>query len=181
MKASSDAFSFSISMRYDKIVIMKKQLPMHTVSAAAFIMNDNKLLLVHNPLKGWETPGGIINEGESVIEALKREIKEEVNLDVDVLKLSSVMSVVNTQKGYNGVEEIKPLIVFDFVCSTNQKEIVLSEEHDDYLWVSIEEAKNIIKKTMMARFESLLNSKIDFLKVSKFSTVEVLKHDKVGG
>lgn len=181
MKASSDAFSFSISMRYDKIVIMKKQLPMHTVSAAAFIMNDNKLLLVHNPLKGWETPGGIINEGESVIEALKREIKEEVNLDVDVLKLSSVMSVVNTQKGYNGVEEIKPLIVFDFVCSTNQKEIVLSEEHDDYLWVSIEEAKNIIKKTMMARFESLLNSEIDFLKVSKFSTVEVLKHDQVGG
>ena len=47
---------------------MKKQLPMHTVSAAGFIINDNKLLLVHNPLKGWETSGGIIQEGESVLD-----------------------------------------------------------------------------------------------------------------
>ena len=65
---------------------MKKQLPMHTVSAAGFIINDNKLLLVHNPLKGWETPGGIIQEGESVLEALKREIYEEVQLEVEVLQ-----------------------------------------------------------------------------------------------
>ena len=108
---------------------MKKQLPMHTVSAAGFIINDNKLLLVHNPLKGWETPGGIIQEGESVLEALKREIFEEVSIDIEVLELSSVMSVVNKQKGYNGVDVIQPLIVFDFICTTNNTNVLLSDEH----------------------------------------------------
>lgn len=160
---------------------MKKQLPMHTVSAAGFIINDNKLLIVHNPLKGWETPGGIIQEGESVLEALKREIFEEVQLEVEVLQLSSVMSVVNKQKGYNGVETIQPLIVFDFICKSNHTNVILSEEHDDFMWVEIDQAKEIIKKDMMARFECMMNQGIDFLKVNKYSTVTVLEHNKLGG
>ena len=181
IKASSDAFSFSIKLRYDRIVNMKKQLPMHTVSAAGFIINDNKLLIVHNPLKGWETPGGIIQEGESVLEGLKREVFEEVRLDVNVLELSSVMSVVNKQKGYNGVDEIQPLIVFDFICTTHDTNIFLSEEHDDFMWIEIDKAKEIMKKDMIARFECMMNKEIDFLKVNKFSTVTVLEHNKLGG
>lgn len=180
-KHRNDAFSFSSDYEYDRIVNMKKQLPMHTVSAAGFIINDNKLLLVHNPRKGWETPGGIIQEGESVLEALKREIYEEVQLEIEVLKLSSVMSVVNKQKGYNGVEEIQPLIVFDFICKTNNTNIKLSEEHDDFMWIEIDQAKDIIKKDMMARFECMMNKEIDFLKANKYSTVSVLEHSKVGG
>lgn len=160
---------------------MKNQLPMHTVSAAAFIINDNKLLLVHNPLKGWETPGGMISEGEDVLEGLQREILEEVGLSVEVISLSSVMSVVNKQKGYNGIDEIQPLIVFDFICTTDNTNVILSNEHDDYMWIELDKVKDIIKKDMICRYECMLNQEIDFLKVNKYSTVTVLKHNKIGG
>ena len=49
----------------------------------AIIIKDNKLLLVKG--KGWPelwTPGGKIEEGESEEGTLKRELKEEINLDL---------------------------------------------------------------------------------------------------
>ena len=49
------------------------------------------------------------------------------------------------------------------------------------MWVEIDQAKDIIKKDMMARFECMMNQGIDFLKVNKYSTVTVLEHNKLGG
>ncbi len=60
--------------------------------AAGIIENQNgQILLAQRPtgkhLAGmWEFPGGKIEAGESVSEALKRELKEELHLDVEVLE-----------------------------------------------------------------------------------------------
>ena len=54
----------------------------------AFIVNRGEVLLVqksgddpHNPYR-WEVPGGCMNFGEDVDEHLKREVREEVGLDI---------------------------------------------------------------------------------------------------
>ncbi|WP_196137181.1 8-oxo-dGTP diphosphatase MutT [Aliikangiella sp. G2MR2-5] len=55
--------------------------------AAAIILQDDKVLIAQRPAdkhKGgyWEFPGGKIENGESPVEALKREIFEELNIHI---------------------------------------------------------------------------------------------------
>ena len=45
-------------------------LPKHIVSAATIVLNDQpEILLIKRPLRGWEVPGGQVEEGESLKEA----------------------------------------------------------------------------------------------------------------
>jgi 8-oxo-dGTP diphosphatase len=61
----------------------------------AIILKDEKILVAQRnekmklPLK-WEFPGGKLEFNESETECIKREIKEEININIEVLqKLSN--------------------------------------------------------------------------------------------
>lgn len=55
--------------------------PKHTVVAAAVVLNDKfEILLINGPKRGWEIPGGRVEEGESVSSAVIRETKEETGI-----------------------------------------------------------------------------------------------------
>ena len=55
--------------------------PKHIVSAATIVVNDkNEILLIKGPLRGWEMPGGQVEEGESLRDAAIREAKEETGI-----------------------------------------------------------------------------------------------------
>lgn len=62
----------------------------------AIIVRDEKILLIkrgHEPYRGyWALPGGFVEWGETVEEALKREVLEETGLDVEIKKLVGVYS-----------------------------------------------------------------------------------------
>lgn len=60
---------------------------MTRVSSRAIIFLGGKVLLIHrvrDSLEYWVTPGGKVEEGETLEEAVKREVKEEIGIDVDV-------------------------------------------------------------------------------------------------
>ena len=58
---------------------------------AGYILHDNKVLLVHHKKLGlWLPIGGHINENETPDEALIREVKEEVGIDIKILNESSI-------------------------------------------------------------------------------------------
>lgn len=93
----------------------------------AIILFHNKILVTQRsekmklPLK-WEFPGGKLEEGENVFECIKREIKEEINIEIEVVKqLSS--SIYNY-----GTFTIK---LIPFLSEYVSGEIILSE-HKDY-------------------------------------------------
>ena len=58
--------------------------------AGCIIKNkENKILLIHRNTekrKQWELPGGKIDEGENSEEAAVRELKEELGIDVDIIR-----------------------------------------------------------------------------------------------
>lgn len=64
------------------------------VGAGACILREGKLLLIRRgaePGKGrWSIPGGLVELGENVEDAMVREAKEEVGLDVKAVKLVDV-------------------------------------------------------------------------------------------
>jgi 8-oxo-dGTP pyrophosphatase MutT (NUDIX family) len=76
--------------------------PKHIVSAAAIVLNEKKkLLLIKGPRRGWEMPGGQVEVGESLTDAVIRETKEESGIDIEVIKFCGIFqniegSICNT-------------------------------------------------------------------------------------
>ncbi|MEO2206552.1 NUDIX domain-containing protein [Paenibacillus pabuli] len=76
--------------------------PKHIVSAAAIVINDqNEILLIKGPRRGWDMPGGQVEVGESLHIAAIRETKEEAEIDIEITRFCCVFqnveeSIVNT-------------------------------------------------------------------------------------
>jgi 8-oxo-dGTP diphosphatase len=76
--------------------------PKHILSAAAIVINDkNEILLIKGPKRGWEMPGGQVEEGESLTQAAIRETKEESGIDIEIIKFCGIFqnignSICNT-------------------------------------------------------------------------------------
>lgn len=63
-------------------------------SVSAYIVRDGKILLGHRmqePWAGcWETPGGYVNQGEQPQDAIRREVREEISVDLGRVQLLDV-------------------------------------------------------------------------------------------
>lgn len=100
------------------------------VGQNAVIRNDKNAVLILRHKKGgkWLLPGGRINKGENWLEGLKREVKEETGIMHftidDVLDIDSFPD--------NGIF----CYIVTFLCRAKDKDVKLSEEHDDYAWIS---------------------------------------------
>lgn len=104
----------------------------------AIIYFNNKILVTQRsekmklPLK-WEFPGGKLEDGESEIDCVKREIKEEINIDIEVLaKLS------NSIFDYGAFT----INLIPFISTYVTGEIILSE-HKDYKLLDKTELLNL--------------------------------------
>jgi len=77
------------------------------VRAAGILQKDASLLLIKHHKEGkeyWLLPGGGISAGERIHEALKRELKEELNLDIEVNELQFVVETIS----HDGIHIIQP-------------------------------------------------------------------------
>lgn len=71
---------------------MRPETPQITVDAIIEI-NDGIVLVERKyPPLGWAIPGGFVDCGESLLEAVKREALEETSLEIEVLDLFHVYS-----------------------------------------------------------------------------------------
>ena len=105
------------------------------VSIKAIIVDDNKILCLKNERNEWDLPGGKINFNEDVEACLKREVKEEVNLDIKNL---------NILKSFN--LKFNSVPVFIVVYSANiscDSSIFVSFEHSDYNFFSKHEINDL--------------------------------------
>jgi len=71
--------------------------PKHIVAVSGLISHSNgKILLIRSPRRGWEFPGGQVEEGENLIEALQREIQEEAGATASVGPLVGIYSNIRS-------------------------------------------------------------------------------------
>jgi 8-oxo-dGTP diphosphatase len=113
------------------------------VAMKAVILNaDNKVLILREAntyVEGTQTgryhvPGGRVDAGEHFESALRREVHEETGLDVEILYPIYVGEWRPEIKG------VKNQIIATFiVCKTNSEAVVLSEEHDHFVWIDASE------------------------------------------
>ena len=99
---------------------------------AAIIIHEDKVFATqrgYGEFKGgWEFPGGKIEEGETPQEALVREIKEELNVEIEVGELLDVV-----EYDYPNFH----LSMDCFICKIKSGELVLNE-HEAAKWLTKE-------------------------------------------
>jgi 8-oxo-dGTP diphosphatase len=74
-------------------------IPKHRLAASVAVMNsENKILLVKNWRRGWEFPGGYVDEGESIKAAAIREVKEEAGIEIRLTKLCGIVQDIENSR-----------------------------------------------------------------------------------
>ncbi|WP_288553872.1 (deoxy)nucleoside triphosphate pyrophosphohydrolase [Methanobrevibacter smithii] len=104
---------------------------------AAIIQKENKILATKRGygefINMWEFPGGKIEPGETKEEALIREIKEELNIEINVDKFA-----IDIEYQYPNFY----LFMSCFMCSIKEGSIELLE-HNDGKWITKEELNTL--------------------------------------
>ena len=80
------------------------EFPVHFVSAAGVVFKEDKVLLIRSDRRGWEFPGGIVENGEAVLDALKREIYEESGIIVEPEYITGIYQNVAFKQGDGPLE-----------------------------------------------------------------------------
>lgn len=124
--------------------------PVHIVSVGGLIENnEGKILMVKSPDRGWEIPGGQVEEGESLTDALKREIKEESGIDIEVGNLKTVHSNIGKRVQPDGVTPIGSIVNFGFTGKAISGELSTSEESLEVDWFDREQVLELIGEDFM--------------------------------
>ena len=122
---------------------MKKEYPKQPiVGVGAIIIHNGKMLIVKrgsDPGKGkWSVPGGLVELGETVKEAVEREVLEECNLKVEASHLIDIVDNIIQDK--NG--RIKyHFIILDFFAKLRGGKLKPNSEIIEAKWVPIDEVE----------------------------------------
>lgn len=127
--------------------------PKHIVAAGTLVQNKkNQILLVKTECRGWELPGGQVEEGEDIISALKREVEEESGASIEIKKMAAIYSSIS--------EPSKVILDFISVCNNDDIKIKATEEILDAKWFLPEEViLNIQSEPMKYRVQWLLDNR----------------------
>lgn len=61
------------------------------ITSGAVVLDEHKrILLKKDPDRGWELPGGIVEENENIKNAVVREVKEETGINIDMIEFCGV-------------------------------------------------------------------------------------------
>jgi len=132
--------------------IQNKEL--HRISSTAIICKDGKYLLLQRSLNKkafpgkWTVPGGGLEVADyinlpkttsdhwyfAVENSLRREIKEETNLEVGKLKYLLDITFIRP----DGI----PVVILSYYCDYKSGDVKLDQDNINYAWASYEKTKN---------------------------------------
>ena len=104
--------------------------------------------MLESPRRGWEYPGGMVEPGEALQDALIREIKEETGVDVEITGFIGVCKNIQ-----------KDVVNIDFSCKYIGGELTTSDESLHVKWVKKDEALSLVTFPLTRkRLENMLSS-----------------------
>jgi len=124
---------------------MQRQYPSQPlIGVGALIIHQSEILIVkraNEPAKGlWSVPGGVVELGEQLHEALKREVREETGLEVDVERLlDAVDNIV-----FDEEDRIRyHYVLLDYLCHLRGGVLIAADDVHEIQWVSLEALQSL--------------------------------------
>lgn len=111
------------------------------LAVKAIIEKEGKILIIKRAgsedcfKEMWDIPGGGMKFGETPEEALKREVKEETNLEIEIVKPVRIWTFFKNNKNTQ-------VIGVTMLCKYKDGRVKLGEEHVDFKWIKPEEIEN---------------------------------------
>jgi len=109
------------------------------------VVHNRRVLLVRrSPVSGgresWEFPGGGLEFGESVDGCIRRELREEVGLEVDIGEhLATFTALLNPG--------LQLVLIYKLAFSSTDA-VALSREHQDFRWMRLREVEDLLRPTV---------------------------------
>jgi mutator protein MutT len=115
------------------------------VGVGAIVVDGDRVLLVKRrnpPLQGrWSLPGGRVELGETLVDAVRREIQEECGLEVSVGPLVDVVDRIH--RGADGAVE-HHFVLADYLCRTQVPEsAIAASDAADLRWAHLDELRDL--------------------------------------
>ncbi len=139
---------------------MAKSNTFPQTAVGAVLFRKNKVLLVKRgkaPAKDmWALPGGKILPGETMQQALIREIKEETGLEISVGEMVYVFDVIEKDNKQNITFHY---VIIDFECNYISGKLKASDDALDAIWAT---EKKLRKLDVNEKTLTLLRDKYNF-------------------
>lgn len=120
------------------------------LSVGAVIVRDGAILLVRRanpPFEGyWSLPGGKVNFGERIHNALVREVREETGLVVEPGKFAGLLESIDPDGGWH-------FVILDYFAEVTGGTLIAKDDALEATWVQMEEITKM--KTTPRLIESL--------------------------
>ncbi len=145
----------------------RREYPEHPlVGAGGLIHKDGAILLIKRkfePNKGrWSLPGGLVEVGEDPAEAARREVREELGVEVEMEGLFQVANeVIRDDAGKVRFH----FVLIDYLMTLRSDRITLNEESEEYRWFNAgdverlntsDNTKNVARKFIEGEHEQSL-------------------------
>ncbi len=137
--------------------------PIFRIGVFALIFDEGRILLGHRrDIDWWNLPGGGMEAGETVDEALRREVREETGLEVEVDQLVGVYSKPQKQE-----------VVLTFRCRVIGGTLQATEENRENRYFTPEAVPaNTLPKHRQRIEDALLNQQSAIIRAQRSSTEE---------
>ena len=134
--------------------MLSRQYPNRpVVGVGAMILDEDRILLEkrkNSPGKGkWSVPGGLVDLGETVEEALIREVKEETGLEVYNPRLVDVVSYVSLDERGSVMYHY---VIIDYLVTSRGGKPKASSDAEDLKWVPLDKVEEYDLTESFRRF-----------------------------
>ncbi len=133
------------------------------VGIKGIIMQDNKVLvlkckdILRNRLY-WDLPGGRMEDGETIVDALQRELHEEL----PVIKNIQIHNLIAASKLPHKVADGQGLVLLIYKVTADLPSVVLSNEHIGYKWVNRDEITLLSNEAELSgEFQKILQQSLE--------------------
>jgi len=125
-----------------------REYPAHPLVGVGALIHDGqgRVLLIKRkfePNKGkWSLPGGLLETGEKLIEAGRREVREELGVELDVEGLFHISEeLIRDEAGKTRFHFI--LVDFLAMLAPQDAKVTLNDESESFMWFAPEEAASL--------------------------------------